>query len=194
MTDQPQPVSDARQPVSDARAGNPANGPDGNLAGNPDGSLASSPDPSPDGLQTAAFLPEKQGWVARHLTAIDQAGTTEVAQIQERPVIVVTMRGARSGQLRRVPVMRVEHEGSYTAVASKGGAPEHPHWFHNLMAHADVLVQDGQTQHPMRARLLADGAERDAWWERAVAAFPSYADYQQKAGRQIPVFVLEPIA
>lgn len=138
-----------------------------------------------------AYLPEKQGWVADQLSAIDAAGTTDAASVQGRPVVVVTMRGARSGQLRRVPLMRVEHDGSYLAVASKGGAPEHPQWFHNITAHSDVLVQDGTTQHALRARLLEDGPEREAWWERAVAAFPSYADYQDKTDRQIPVFVLE---
>ncbi|WP_338043706.1 nitroreductase family deazaflavin-dependent oxidoreductase [Ornithinimicrobium flavum] len=102
------------------------------------------------------------------------------------------MRGARSGMLRRVPLMRVEHEGSYLAVASKGGAPEHPHWFHNVVAHPDVLVQDGSRQHPLRARLLQDGPERDTWWERAVAAFPPYADYQAGTTRQIPLFLLAP--
>lgn len=139
-----------------------------------------------------AYLPEKQSWVAQQLAAIDEAGTTAAASIQDRPIVVVTMRGARSGQLRRVPLMRVEHEGSYAAVASKGGAPEHPQWFHNLRAHADVLVQDGTEQHALRARLLSDGPEREAWWERSVAAFPSYADYQEKTERQIPLFVLEP--
>lgn len=142
--------------------------------------------------ERTAFLPEKRSGVARQLSAIDEAGTTEVAQIQGRPIVVVTMRGARSNQLRRVPVMRVEHDGVYAAIASKGGAPEHPHWFHNLTVHRDVLVQDGATQHPRRARLLEAGPERDAWWKRAVDAFPPYADYQQAADRLIPVFLLEP--
>jgi deazaflavin-dependent oxidoreductase (nitroreductase family) len=90
--------------------------------------------------------------------------------------------------------MRVEHEGSYAAVASKGGAPQHPAWFHNLVAGGDVLVQDGTEQHVLRVRLLPDGPERDVWWERAVRAFPPYADYQVRTERQIPVFVLEPTA
>lgn len=173
MTDQSQPLSGTSAPGTSAPG-------------------TSALHPSTDRPQGAAYLPEKQSWVARHLTAIDQAGTTDVAHIQNRPVVVVTMRGVRSGQLRRVPVMRVEHDGLYVAVASKGGAPEHPHWFYNLKAHGDVLVQDGTTQRPMRARLLEDGPEREQWWERAVAAFPPYAEYQQNAGRQIPVFVLEP--
>ena len=139
----------------------------------------------------AAYLPEKSGWVADQLKAIDAAGDTRAADIQGRSIVVITMRGARSGMLRRVPLMRVEHGGSYLAVASKGGAPEHPAWFHNLVKNRDVLVQDGTSQQPMRARLLEDGEERESWWERAVRAFPPYADYQEKTDRQIPVFVLE---
>lgn len=140
------------------------------------------------------FLTEKTGWVATQLAAIDRAKDTSVVDVQRRPVVVVTMRGARSGHLRRVPVMRVEHDGSYVAVASKGGSPEHPVWVHNLQANADVLVQDGTAQHVMKARLLEDGPERDTWWERAVDAFPPYADYQTRTERLIPVFLLEPPA
>ncbi|AXH95308.1 nitroreductase family deazaflavin-dependent oxidoreductase [Ornithinimicrobium avium] len=136
-------------------------------------------------------MTEKSGWVARQLASIDAAGDTGAVSVQGRPVVVVTMRGARSGQLRRVPLMRVEHEGTYLAVASKGGSPKDPVWVHNLRADSEVLVQDGTDQQVRRARLLEDGAERDAWWSRAVEAFPSYADYQEKTDRQIPVFILE---
>ncbi|WP_022921627.1 nitroreductase family deazaflavin-dependent oxidoreductase [Ornithinimicrobium pekingense] len=159
--------------------------------------MALSPDPvrpsAPD-LRSGApesFMPERSEWVARQLAAVDAARDTSVATIQGRPIVVVTMRGARTGLLRRVPLMRVEHRGSYLAVASKGGAPEHPVWFHNLRAHGDVLVQDGTEQHVRHARLLDRGPERDAWWERAVEAFPPYADYQRSTERLIPVFVLE---
>lgn len=160
--------------------------------------MVTSPEPAPDlltseqGTGTAGFMPERSSWVARQLAAIDAAGDTSAVHVQGRPVVVVTMRGARSGMLRRVPLMRVEHAGSYLAVASKGGAPEHPVWFHNLRANSDVLVHDGTGQHVRRARLLEHGPEREAWWARAVEAFPSYADYQEKTDRQIPVFVLEP--
>lgn len=149
---------------------------------------------SPDLRSTSqeAFLPERSRWVAEQLAQIDAAGDTSVATIQGRPIVVVTMRGARTGLLRRVPLMRVEQEGSYLAVASKGGAPEHPAWFYNLRADGDVLVQDGTEQYLRRARLLEPGPERDAWWERAVASFPPYADYQASTERLIPVFVLEP--
>jgi F420H(2)-dependent quinone reductase len=155
-----------------------------------------APTSAPDlrSSSTSDFLPERSEWVARQLAAVDAARDTRAATIQGRPIVVVTMRGARSGLLRRVPLMRVEHGGSYLAVASKGGAPQHPAWFHNLRAHADVLVQDGTEQHVCRARLLEEGPERDTWWARAVEAFPPYADYQTKTERLIPVFVLEPAA
>jgi deazaflavin-dependent oxidoreductase (nitroreductase family) len=106
------------------------------------------------------------------------------------PVVIVTNRGAKSGKIRKTPLMRVEHEGSYAAVASRGGAPEHPLWYHNLRVHPDVEVQDGPQKWEMTARELI-GEERDAWWERAVAAYPPYAEYQTKTSRLIPVFVLE---
>lgn len=141
-----------------------------------------------------AYLPEKRGWVADQLAAIDAAQDTGAVDVMGRPVVVVTMRGARSGMLRRVPLMRVEHDGTYAAVASKGGHPEHPAWFHNLRGGGEVLVQDGTAQHPRTVRLLDPGAERDSWWERAVEAFPSYADYQDRTERLIPVFLLEPPA
>lgn len=109
------------------------------------------------------------------------------------PIVVVTMRGARSGKIRKVPLMRVEHDGTYVAVASQGGAPRHPQWYHNLLAHPEVRVQDGATVVAARAR-VATGEERARWWERAVAAFPNYAQYQERTEREIPVFLLEPTA
>lgn len=159
-------------------------------------SITPDPAPGPSFLEgePSAYLEEKTGWVARQLAAIDAARDTSVVHVQDRPVVVLTMRGARSGMLRRVPVMRVEHEGTYAAVASKGGAPEHPAWFHNLVRGGDVLVQDGTEQAVHRVRLLDDGPERDAWWELAVAAYPPYADYQTRTERLIPVFLLEPLA
>lgn len=127
------------------------------------------------------------------LDEIDAAGgDTSVVDIQGRPVVVVTMIGARSARPRRVPLMRVEHEGSYLAVGSKGGAPADPQWVANIRRHPDqVSVLDGTTDTPMTSREIS-GEERDTWWARAVEAFPPYADYQRKTTRQIPIFLLEP--
>ena len=108
------------------------------------------------------------------------------------PVVVVTSRGARSGKLRKTPLMRVEHEGTYALVASQGGAPEHPTWYWNLRAHPTIELQDGPRRQDMVTREV-QGAEKAAWWERAVAAFGDYADYQERTGREIPVFLAEPI-
>ena len=139
------------------------------------------------------YIPPAEGWVRTQLDAIDEAGgDASVVQVQDRPVVVVTMLGARSGRPRRVPLMRVEHEGRYLAVGSKGGAPADPQWVANIRAHPDqISVLDGTTQTPMTSRELT-GEERALWWERGVAAFPSYAAYQEKTDRQIPVFLLEP--
>ena len=109
------------------------------------------------------------------------------------PVVVVTSVGARSGKIRKTPLMRVEHAGRYAAVASQGGAPQHPTWYHNLKAHPEVELQDGPVRKTCTAREVT-GQEKAEWWERAVAAFPDYADYQRKTDREIPVFVLEPVS
>lgn len=136
--------------------------------------------------------PASEG-VRRQLAEIDAAGgDTSVATIQGRPVVVVTVTGAKSGRPRRVPLMRVEHDGCYLAVASKGGAPQHPQWTASIRRHPDhVSVHDGTTRTPMTSRELS-GAERATWWERAVEAFPPYADYQRNTDRLIPLFLLEP--
>ena len=108
------------------------------------------------------------------------------------PVIIVTTRGNRSGKVRKTPLMRVEFDGEYALVASQGGAPTHPKWFHNLVAHPDkVLLQDGPAPVEVTVRQL-QGDERTQWWDRAVAAFPPYAEYQTKTTRQIPVFLATP--
>jgi deazaflavin-dependent oxidoreductase (nitroreductase family) len=109
-------------------------------------------------------------------------------------VIIVTMRGNKSGTVRKIALMRVEHDGEYALVASKGGAPAHPVWYYNLQARPDeVVIQDGPAPFPAHVREVT-GDERAAWWDRAVAAFPPYADYQKKTDRQIPVFVASPQA
>jgi deazaflavin-dependent oxidoreductase (nitroreductase family) len=132
-----------------------------------------------------------EGWVREQTEKILAAGTTEGVQVLDRPIVLVTVRGAKSGKLRYTPVMRVEHNGSYAMIASKGGAPEHPKWYHNLVANPHVELQDGSTTKEYDAREVS-GAERDEWWERSVAAYPPYAEYQTKTDRLIPVFVLEP--
>ena len=139
------------------------------------------------------YIPSPRQWVRDQVELYERSGGTEGTTLGDTglPVIVVTNVGARSGKVRKTPLMRVEHEGSYAAVASQGGAPSHPLWYHNLLASPRVEVQDGPKRMKMVARLLA-GSERDLWWERAVAAFPPYAEYQAKTSRQIPVFVLEP--
>ena len=100
--------------------------------------------------------------------------------------------GVKSGALRKNPVMRVEHDGVYAAVASKGGHPEHPEWYHNFLAHPEVELQDGAEKHTYRAR-VAEGEERAQWWERAVAVYAPYEEYQANTDREIPVFILERI-
>lgn len=131
------------------------------------------------------------GWVRDQTEKILADGTTDGVDIGGRPVILLTTRGARSGTLRKVPLMRVEHDGVYAIVASLGGAPKHPVWYHNVKAEPHVELQDGAVNKDYRAREVI-GDEKALWWERAVAAFSDYADYQRKTDRQIPVFVLEP--
>ena len=130
-------------------------------------------------------------WVQNQTRKILETGTTEGIKVLGKPIVLLTVRGAKSGKLRYTPVMRVEHDHSYAVVASKGGAPEHPTWYFNIKAHPEVVLQDGTTTKEYVAREV-EGDERAAWWERAVAAYPSYADYQEKTDRQIPVFVLDP--
>jgi deazaflavin-dependent oxidoreductase (nitroreductase family) len=108
------------------------------------------------------------------------------------PIIVVTSIGAKSGKLRKTPLMRVEHDGEYAAVASLGGAPKHPVWYYNLKNNPHVELQDGPVKRDYLAREVT-GDEKAVWWERAVAAFPNYAEYQEKTEREIPVFVLTPM-
>ena len=130
-------------------------------------------------------------WVREQVERSEGSGGTDGTTLREMPVIIVTNKGARSGKLRKIPLMRVEHEGSYAAVASLGGAPSNPLWYHNLVAEPRVELQDGPVKRDMVAREVT-GAEKAVWWERAVAAFPDYADYQKKTERAIPVFVVEP--
>jgi deazaflavin-dependent oxidoreductase (nitroreductase family) len=138
------------------------------------------------------YVPSAAGWVRKQVERIEAEGTTRAVQIMNRPVVMLTMLGV-SGKVRKVPLMRVEHDGLYAAVASQGGAPEHPKWYANVRKNPVLDLQDDDRTWTVRARELS-GPERDVWWERCVAAYPPYADYQTKTDRLIPVFVLEPVA
>lgn len=138
------------------------------------------------------YAPSTSDWARKQAEAYEASGGADAATLRDTglPIIVLTTLGAKSGKLRKTALMRVEHDGAYAVVASRGGAPEHPQWYWNLRAHPLVELQDGPERHDYRARELA-GAERDAWWDRAVEAYPPYAEYQTKTTRQIPVFLLE---
>ncbi len=136
------------------------------------------------------YIPSPTGWVREQVEKIEASGDTSVVSVMDRPVVMLTMRGARTGGVRKVPLMRVEHEGSYAAVASKGGAPEHPQWYANLQADPRITLMDGTRSWAAVAREVT-GEEREQWWERCVAAYPPYADYQARTERLIPVLVLE---
>jgi F420H(2)-dependent quinone reductase len=142
---------------------------------------------------TGEYVPSSSEWVRNQVELYESSGGTEGTTLLDTglPVVIVTSLGARSGKIRKTPLMRVEHEGSYALVASQGGAPTHPVWYFNLKSHPEVDIQDGPAKGTYRVRELS-GDERAAWWERAVAAFPNYAEYQTKTDRQIPVFVAEP--
>jgi F420H(2)-dependent quinone reductase len=139
------------------------------------------------------YEPSTQAWVRDQVELYEGSGGTQGTTLRDTglPVVIITNRGARSGKVRKTPLMRVEHGGRYAAVASQGGAPTHPYWYYNLRADPHVEVQDGPRRQDMTARELT-GDERAQWWERAVAAYPPYAEYQERTTRQIPVFVLEP--
>ncbi len=139
------------------------------------------------------YEPSPRGWVRDQVELFEGSGGTQGTTLQDTglPVVIVTNLGARTGKVRKTPLMRVEHDGRYAAVASQGGSPKHPVWYFNLKAHPRVELQDGPMRQEMVAREIT-GDERDQWWERAVAAYPPYAEYQTRTTRQIPVFVLEP--
>ena len=139
------------------------------------------------------YLPSPSGWVRDQVEEYEASGGTRANTMGDSglPIIIVTMVGHKSGNVRKVPLMRVEHEGEYALVASKGGAPQHPVWYWNLLANPAVRIQDGP--EPFDAVVhLSTGEERAAWWERAVAAFGRYAEYQQSTKREIPVFIAKP--
>jgi deazaflavin-dependent oxidoreductase (nitroreductase family) len=140
------------------------------------------------------YAPSSRQWVRDQVEAYERSGGQEANTLRDTglPVVIVTMRGNKSGKVRKIALMRVEHNGEYALVASKGGAPAHPVWYYNLVAGPDeVTVQDGPAPFEVHVRQVT-GDERGAWWNRAVAAYPPYAEYQQKTQREIPVFVASP--
>jgi deazaflavin-dependent oxidoreductase (nitroreductase family) len=138
------------------------------------------------------YAPSPTKWVRNAVEKIEKTGSTSVAGFGGRGVVLLIMRGAKSGKIRKVPVMRVEHDGVYVAVASLGGAPKNPVWYYNLKADAKVQLQDGEETGEYVAREI-EGEEYELWWKRSVAAYPDYAEYQKKTTRKIPQFVLEPV-
>lgn len=136
------------------------------------------------------YEPSTWAWVAEQVEEYEASNGTRANTLRDTglPIIVITTVGHKSGKVRKVPLMRVEHNGEYAIVASKGGAPAHPGWYHNLVADPHVTIQDGPAPFDAQVRLVA-GDERDMWWQRSVAAYPPYAEYQEKTEREIPVFI-----
>ena len=137
------------------------------------------------------YEPSAASWARDQVDLYERSGGTQGTELNGLPVIILTSMGARTGKVRKTPLMRVEHDGEYAVVASLGGAPKHPVWYYNLTANPHVELQDGPVRKDYQAREV-HGAERDTWWERAVAAYPGYAEYQKNTDRIIPVFVLTP--
>jgi F420H(2)-dependent quinone reductase len=141
---------------------------------------------------TGEYVPSPQQYVRDQVELFERSGGAEGNRRHGLPIIVLTSVGAKSGKLRKTPLMRVEHDGRYVVVASQGGAPEHPVWYYNVRANPEVELQDGSVIRRYRAH-EATGDEKAQWWQRAVDAFPNYAEYQKKTDREIPLFVLEPV-
>ncbi len=137
------------------------------------------------------YEPSTWDWVSDQVEKYEASGGTEANTLMDTgiPIIVMTTKGVKSGKVRKVPLMRVEHEGEYALIASKGGAPEHPGWYHNLMADPVIMMQDGPEPYDTEVRLVT-GDERAAWYQRGIDVYPPYEEYAEKAGdREIPVFV-----
>lgn len=143
-------------------------------------------------MASEEYAPSPRAWVRDQVEQYEASDGREANTLRDTglPVVVFTVTGRRSGKLRKVPLMRVEHEGEYLMVASQGGLPKHPQWYFNVVADPQVRVQDGATVSTGTAREL-EGSERETWWERAVAAFPTYTDYQAKTTRTIPLLLVE---
>lgn len=146
--------------------------------------------------ESGDYVPSTWQWVADQVEEYEASGGTRANTLRDTgiPIIVMTTVGHRTGAVRKVPLMRVEHDGEYAIIASKGGAPAHPGWYHNLVADQNVQIQDGPAPGPYTVRLVT-GDERAEWYTRGEAVFPPYTEYAQKAAeanREIPVFVATP--
>ena len=141
---------------------------------------------------TGEYKPGTSAWARKQAETYEASGGTKAATLSGKPIIVLTSVGARTGKLRKTALMRVEHDGEYAVVASRGGSARNPTWYHNLKANPHVELQDGGTTLDYRAHEVT-GEEKSAWWKRAVEVWPAYDDYQKKTTRQIPVFVLKPM-
>ena len=141
---------------------------------------------------TGDYEPSTSDWSRENAEEYMASGGTRGTELKGRPVILLTTVGAKTGKIRKTPLMRVEHGGQYAVVASLGGAPKNPVWYYNVKANPRVELQDGTAVGDYEAHEVF-GDEKAAWWERAVAAWPDYAEYQSKTDRQIPVFVLTPV-
>lgn len=139
------------------------------------------------------YVPSQWEWVRDQVAEFEASDGARANTLRgsKDPIVVITSVGAKSGGLRKNPVMRVERDGKYVAVASKGGADEQPAWYYNFLDHPEVELQDGPVKKTYRARLLS-GEERADWWQHAVATWSTYGEYQKKTEREIPVFLLEP--
>lgn len=138
---------------------------------------------------TGEYEPSPSDWAREQAETFERSGGTEANTLKGVPIILLTTKGAKSGKLRKTPLMRVEHEGEYAVVASLGGAPNHPVWYHNIVAEPLVELQDGPTKRDYNAREV-HGDEKATWWQRAAAVWPDYNEYQKKTDREIPIFVL----
>jgi len=143
---------------------------------------------------TGEYVPSVSAWVADQVAEYEASGGTRANTLRDTgiPIVIVTMLGASSGKIRKIGLMRVEHDGEYALIASKGGAPEHPTWYTNLLANPLVMIQDGPEPRDFRVREVF-GEARDEWWERGAAVYPPYLDYQSNTDRIIPVLVASPV-
>jgi deazaflavin-dependent oxidoreductase (nitroreductase family) len=139
---------------------------------------------------TGEYAPSPSSYAAKQVETYESSQGTKGTTLRGKPVVILTTVGAKTGKVRKIPLMRVEHDGDYAVVASLGGAPEHPVWYHNVVANPRVELQDGPDKHEYVAREVT-GEEKALWWKRAVEVWPDYAAYQRRTDREIPVFVLE---